>query len=239
MSRFLLSRHSFLCVTQGIGVLLDLKHDKYLSLEPKHVRALQEIVVGWPVPQAGTATTPEQEDESPDQVAKELLAEGLLTRSPAHGKPATPVSLAAPTSSFYHQTLLWPQLEAHHLVNFVIAWLNVTLMLRCFPLRWVVRRVHKRRAYALAHSPNSNLEEAQRLAHIFLLVQPAFFSAQDACLRTSLTLVEFLARYRIHPQWVFGVQMNPFAAHSWVQQGSTVLNDTVEVARAFTPILIV
>jgi hypothetical protein len=237
MSRYLLSTHSFLCVTQGVGVLLDLKHDKYLTLQPKDVRALQEIVIGWPATQANTS--PANEDETADTVAKELLVEGLLTRDPARGKPATPVSLELPTSSLLQQMRLWPELEPHHLVNFVIAWLTVTLMLRCLPLRWVVQRAHKRRARALGHAFDFDLEEAQRLSNNFLVLQPAFYSANNACLRDSLTLVEFLARYRVYPQCVFGVHTSPFAAHSWVQQGPTVLNETVEIARAFTPILVV
>jgi hypothetical protein len=239
MSRYLLSTHSFLCVTQGVGVLLDLKHDEYLSLEPKHVRALQDIVIGWPVTQSSSETTLCNADELPDQIVEKLLAAGLITRNPAQGKPATPASLEAPTSSLLQQIRVWPQLEMHHLVNFVIAWLIVTLMLRLVPLRWVVRRAQKRRARALTQMSDFDLEQAWRLANNFLVLQPAFYSAKDACLRNSLTLVEYLARYRLYPQWIFGVHVTPFAAHSWVQQGSTVLNDTVEVARAFTPILVV
>jgi hypothetical protein len=65
------------------------------------------------------------------------------------------------------------------------------------------------------------------------------FSSKDECLYDSLALLEFLARYRIYPDWVFGVQTRPFAAHCWVQQGDIVFNDTVEHVTGYSPIMIV
>jgi len=53
----------------------------------------------------------------------------------------------------------------------------------------------------------------------------------------SLALVEFLARYRLYPDWVFGVQTQPFKAHCWLQYGSLVLNDKPTRLHELTPIL--
>ena len=57
------------------------------------------------------------------------------------------------------------------------------------------------------------------------------------CLFDSLALIHFLARFRVFPDWVFGVTADPFEAHCWVQTGGVVLNDTVERVSAFTPIM--
>jgi hypothetical protein len=65
------------------------------------------------------------------------------------------------------------------------------------------------------------------------------FTAHDRCLHDSLTLVRFLATKRLFPRWVIGVRTRPFAAHSWVQSGPTVLNDVHEHARDYRPILVV
>jgi hypothetical protein len=62
---------------------------------------------------------------------------------------------------------------------------------------------------------------------------------KHVCLYDSLALVEFLAHYRLFPQWVFGVMAEPFAAHCWVQQDDRVLNDSVDYVRGFTPIMVV
>jgi hypothetical protein len=38
---------------------------------------------------------------------------------------------------------------------------------------------------------------------------------------------------------VIAVSLRPFLAHSWVQQGDVLLNERVDVARTFTPILVI
>jgi hypothetical protein len=65
----------------------------------------------------------------------------------------------------------------------------------------------------------------------------AYYVRKYLCLFDSLALIEFLARYRHFPQWVFGVTAEPFNAHCWVQEQDCVLNDTVEYVRGFTPIM--
>jgi hypothetical protein len=35
------------------------------------------------------------------------------------------------------------------------------------------------------------------------------------------------------------VKLEPFGAHCWIQDDDTVLNDTVEVVRQYTPVLVV
>jgi hypothetical protein len=66
-----------------------------------------------------------------------------------------------------------------------------------------------------------------------------FYPRPYLCLFDSLALIHFLARFGLYPDWVFGVQADPFEAHCWVQAGSVVLNDTVERVSAFTPIMYV
>ena len=63
-------------------------------------------------------------------------------------------------------------------------------------------------------------------------------SLRDACLPHSLAVAERLIRAGQPAQLVFGVRLGPFAAHCWVQQGSLVVNDRVEIVRTFTPILV-
>jgi hypothetical protein len=75
------------------------------------------------------------------------------------------------------------------------------------------------------------------LVHVFLLLRP-LYPRPYLCLFDSLGLLHFLAQFRHFPRWIFGVKLEPFAAHCWVQSGDTVLNDTVEVVRQYTPILV-
>ena len=62
---------------------------------------------------------------------------------------------------------------------------------------------------------------------------------KPVCLLDSLALLDFLARRRLSADLVFGVKLNPFAAHCWVQAGDTVLNEAIERVRLHTPILVV
>lgn len=59
------------------------------------------------------------------------------------------------------------------------------------------------------------------------------------CLLDSLALAAFLHRRRRYPRLVIGVTLSPFAAHCWLQAGDWVLNESVDHAASFTPILIV
>lgn len=61
-------------------------------------------------------------------------------------------------------------------------------------------------------------------------------SARDRCLLDSLTLLRWLGDLRSGAALVFGVKLNPFAAHCWVQADDLVLNDRLENVAAFTPI---
>ena len=70
-------------------------------------------------------------------------------------------------------------------------------------------------------------------------LRPFVFTAREKCLLDSLALVMFLAKDGLLPRWVIGVRTGPFGAHSWVQCGTTVLNDQHEYVRQFRPILVV
>jgi hypothetical protein len=79
----------------------------------------------------------------------------------------------------------------------------------------------------------------RQLVESFIRFRVFAFSSRNECLFDSLALLEFLARYDIHPDWIFGVQTRPFAAHCWVQSDDVVFNDTVENVSVYTPIMVV
>lgn len=64
-----------------------------------------------------------------------------------------------------------------------------------------------------------------------------FRTPANRCLSRSIALVERLTAHGCAAHLVIGVRAIPFAAHSWVQVGDTVLNDTPEEVARFTPIL--
>jgi hypothetical protein len=64
------------------------------------------------------------------------------------------------------------------------------------------------------------------------------WSAENKCLPRSLALANALRSAGGAARLVIGVRLNPFAAHAWVQDGTIVLNDTVDHVLLFTPILV-
>jgi hypothetical protein len=64
-------------------------------------------------------------------------------------------------------------------------------------------------------------------------------SAVDRCLPRSIALAGSLAACGDRSHLVIGVTIAPFAAHSWVQHGETVLNDSLAEVQRYEPILVV
>ncbi|WEK02187.1 MAG: lasso peptide biosynthesis B2 protein [Candidatus Sphingomonas phytovorans] len=58
------------------------------------------------------------------------------------------------------------------------------------------------------------------------------------CLPDTLAFLRFAARRGHFPRLVFGVEAWPFAAHCWAQSEALVLNDALDHARTFSPILV-
>jgi hypothetical protein len=56
------------------------------------------------------------------------------------------------------------------------------------------------------------------------------------CLLDSLSLLRFLSRRGLCATLVFGVTLEPFTAHCWLQAGALVLNETLSDANTYTPI---
>jgi hypothetical protein len=56
-------------------------------------------------------------------------------------------------------------------------------------------------------------------------------------LRDSIALLEFLDQAGLTAHLVFGVIADPFAAHCWVQTPELILNESVDTAGLFQPIL--
>lgn len=64
-------------------------------------------------------------------------------------------------------------------------------------------------------------------------------TTEDNCLPRSIALAHHLYIRGCDCQFVIGVKLGPFAAHSWVQAGTEALNDRPENIRDFEPILVI
>jgi hypothetical protein len=238
MSAYFLSPHVHVCVAGRQVVLLDLERDKYLSLEYSH--PVGRWVSGWPVPidpaPAQPAVVPGERENG---VLAKMISQGLLVADPTKGKEAAPVVSQQPRAALVEYDLdVCPHTNLAQLWNLFGAYAAAKWSLRHRPIRAVVEAAGLRGSRA--RSPQAvDIATARPLVTAFLYLRPWFYTARNACLLDSLTLVNFLARYGVHPQWIFGVKTDPFYAHCWVQQSDYVFNDTADYVRGFSPILVV
>lgn len=83
----------------------------------------------------------------------------------------------------------------------------------------------------------SSADDCREIAAAFVRAT-RYLSSDDQCLVRGIAMTRMLARRDVAASLVFGVTM-PFAAHSWVQVGDTVLTDSLDMVLHYRPIFAV
>ncbi len=224
-----LAPHVHLSLCDGHVVLMDVRHNRYVAVQP--AEGLADWVGGWPVLAGGHR-------ERPPTVLVRLLEQGLLVADRSAGHPATPQQNEAPA-----RTLLEfdfderPAPDGRDLVRMARAWLWARAMLTFRPMHAVIESVRSRGTDHAAPESPLDWERARSLVRVFVHLRPLFYSARGACLLDSLAMLRFLRAYELHPRWVFGVRTAPFHAHCWLQHGPVLFNDLPDRVRQYAPIL--
>lgn len=110
--------------------------------------------------------------------------------------------------------------------------ISMRLKLAAFNLDRLLWNAQQRNRACLERKPSRNLGD---LISAFECAERLIVE-RDKCLLRSLALQDFLATHGHVSALVFGVRLHPFRAHCWLQHGSTVLNDTIEVIGSFRPL---
>lgn len=240
MARYALAGHVFVCLNGEHLVLLDLKEDRYWALEAAQTAGLGSLVEGWPIRASDVAPSADSPPSPETSAAIEvLLGRGLLTQGNPPGKSATPVAATLPHRELMSDAEAPAGPQVGNWVTFFATSTLAKLALRTRPFEHVIERVRRRKELMAPKAAPLDAARARKLVEAFTRYRVFLFSSKDECLYDSLALLEFLARYGIYPDWVFGVQTRPFAAHCWVQYGDIVFNDSVEHVTGFTPIMVV
>jgi hypothetical protein len=246
--RYFLNNHVYACEADGHAVFLDLKRDKYIAVPPPAGLEVRRYVHGWQnvVERTGTVAqdhssvenTP-TEGSSMQDILKSLAQEGLLTASESTGwvSPET-IAVPEPGLTFVADPSVPQHVSCAHRRNFTIAWATTGLRLRFAPMPHLLMRVRRRAELYGRRNTAIDVCNLRDLTLIHNALQPKFYAAKDACLRNSLTLIEFMSLYGIYPWCVIGVRMNPFCAHAWAQFASTVLTEPAYQVTGFKPIFV-
>jgi len=244
MARYGLAEHVFVCGDEEYVIVLDLKRDRYFTLDATRTAALAPLLPGWPAPRVSGESREALDPAAPglaaDEAAAPLLRQGWLLELPAAAKEATPVRAPSPqTELLASAPAQSAAIGVRAVLTFLVASIFAKLALRLWRFERVIRRVAARKAARAGANCPFDVERARQLVDVFARLRVYLFSHRDKCLHDSLALLEFLARYDIFPNWVFGVRARPFVAHCWVQYEDIVFNDTVEHVIGYTPIMLV
>lgn len=236
--RYFLSPSVHWCATGGHCIILDIATDQYLQVPAGDFNSLLPFV-GF-----DSSTDPRLTDaEIPAELtgfARGLLAARVLSRTPSQIGWRPPPTLPRPTELVSTATHHMPVMKiARMLPRFLMACAAADYHLRHTSLSRICARVSARKRQCTPGTYGDSRERAIQLTHGFNTLRP-FYPRHYLCLFDSLALIEFLAHWHILPNWVFGVSVDPFEAHCWLQDGEVVLSDTVTFSsRWYTTIMVI
>lgn len=239
---YLLTKQTFVALSDDTLVFLDLHRDKYSCLERRHTKSVCHLLDLPPEEKDGGDEAPAYEDNTQvAQVIQDLIDNGLVTPDPNEGKRAEFVTqhseLNEMPSYFPGEG---PQVRIGDVVKFFKALLVTKLLLKFASMERIVTRVRRRKGRFNAQSGETPDEERlNELVETYKILKPMFVTVKGQCLFSSLFLIEFLACYRVYPNWYFGVRLNEFYAHCWVQDRNIIYDDFIKNTSANQPIMIV
>jgi len=240
-----IAAHVHVCVTADGSVLLDLKRDKYLGVGKETTELLANGIPAWPRPRwqysMGRLESTEAVAETEELIGM-FVTEGLLvpdTDQCATRAATPPDYMKRDWISIGDEVDLDPAVTKADVANFVAAflWARGSLAFRSF---WVI--VEMLRAQKAEHCGDADgpaILEIARLVGVFRRLRPFVFAAEGRCLLHALSLIKYLSRYGLYPDWVIGVATRQWGAHSWVQWGNYLLDSSPDKVCRFTPIMVV
>jgi hypothetical protein len=113
--------------------------------------------------------------------------------------------------------------------------LRAQCWLKLRPMARIAARLATERAGSTARAPD---EARQRQVAGAFVTSAMLLRAADQCLPRAIAARRLCQRHGQEAALVFGVRLNPFAAHSWVQCGDAVIVGDLENVRLYTPILV-
>lgn len=235
--QFWIPSHVRACPSASGAVILDLKRNRYYGVGAKEAYTLFTFGQHPPAPSSALPWFEPPPLETRVRIAQHLTEAGFLSRSPP--EPAFVdghIELSGTLTSVGHEVAGFTRIHPGHFVRFLRA------------CAWSRRALRSRTLFSVAseisetkHRSSATFDQQRAIALVcvFRRLRPFAFAAKDQCLFHALALVKFLSCYQVFPTWVIGVRARPWAAHSWIQEGSLVLDSNPEHICEYTPILTV
>jgi hypothetical protein len=202
------------CFVEDQAIFLDVERDRYWSAAGA-ARLIEPLIGGQTL--------------SPDQHTQ-LVEAGL---APVDAAACAPLLIPSPTHSLVEQARRRQRPHLGEILGVGVSMVSARGRLKRQPLASILEAIAARKALACGGEASLvSAAETYQLARRMVPVAPC-------CLPDSLGLLDWLLARGLTADLVFGVKLNPFSAHCWLQRGQVVLNDAIDTVRLHTPILIV
>lgn len=225
MTQYVLREDLSFCEAGDRLVFLDVESDRYLCLPP----SLEATLVAY------------LSSESPtDLDVTELVARNILVNRPP-GARSTRQAAETPKRSAMEMAAHGRPVRVIEALEIFTIVLHTRLKLKLRPFREVLGILSDGKCNASARTrtrqsvPEHDLIDS---AAVFRRVR-LYVPVGMRCLVDSIAMARFLRRRNFHTDVVFGVAVDPFSAHCWVQAGDLVLNDTLGNVTSHIPIRVV
>lgn len=215
------------CEVDGTFVFLDVANDRYFQLPESMKQAFSAFLAdGY-----GKGTAIDQ-----------LVGRNILVEAPGDQRQSSKNPCSRPCRSALEQDHTASSTQMLALIE-VLATVHATWRhLRKRSFKIIIDDVVACRARR-SEPGVANGTPSTRLDIIKAAVQfnnaRRYVPIETSCLLDSLSLIRFLSHRRLWANVVFGVTLNPFSAHCWVQADDVALNETVSDANVYTPIRVV
>ena len=208
------------CDIDGRTIFLDVRRDRYLMISPDLEQHFQKISAGV---QLGYNDL------------HALLRTGLFDCSTQNT-----CSVSSPTLAYPQRAITVSSIHIKMRSKFGIQWIWAATCLLIFHA--TIKHLSLKRSLALAELlswvPFVRLTQSSNAIAIATFQRASIlFPKGDRCLPEALALFSYLGRLRPPAKIVFGVSINPFQAHCWLQEEDLVLGQDIEDVLPFRPIL--
>lgn len=204
------------CEVDDELVFLDLRRDRYLALRGDDRAVFERLQTGEP--------------NSSDDMTR-LVGTGLIARCEGENR-LCPSAIAIPAADL---STTQTRISLAMAGSAAAALRRARRSVRPQNLAAVLEASAKSRTAAHSSSSEAALAAtaAQYAACRWLI------PVEPRCLIDALALDDILLRRGLAATLIFGVRLNPFAAHCWLQTSCTILTGTAAEARNFTPIMVI
>lgn len=207
------------CIVDGKTIFLDVLADRYFALPDESDTAFQQALL--------------RGAESSDICALPGIHD-LIDHDDRSAFSATPAVCPPPQNDFEDWPSARPTAMSCLQSAFLQYWAARQLKLR--PLSVALDKISS--TSKRGDTDSSSLNKANRIAAAYR-TSIKLISSENRCLRRSIGLQLHMKASGVPTRLVIGVKVRPFAAHAWVQLGHCVVNDRVENASQYAPILVI